>query len=69
MVECFNTTFRGGRTQAGMSGLNARYGRGRVNYVLDVNSDGILDIVSMESRRFDNIVAVCHDQSREQHLD
>lgn len=49
--------FRGGRTQALMSGVNMRNGRGRISYMLDVNGDGLIDIFVQQSRRVDNQMA------------
>lgn len=56
-TEDGDTIFRGGRTQALMSGVNMRHGRGRVNHMLDVNGDGLLDIFTQQSRRVDNTMA------------
>ena len=51
------TIFRGGRDMALNAGINMRWGRGRVNYMLDVNGDGFIDIFCIQDRREDNILA------------
>ena len=48
------TVFRGGRDAARAAGVEMQYGRGRFNYLLDVNADGLLDIFSEQDRRVDN---------------
>lgn len=51
------TLFRGGRVAAHMAGVNMRDGRGRVNYLIDVNGDGLLDIFCLQDRRISNELA------------
>jgi len=51
------TIFVGGRNMARISGVEGRYGRTRIGYLLDVNNDGLLDIFCMQDRRVTNLVA------------
>ena len=48
------TFFRGGRHMARKAGVHMRLGRGRTNYILDANGDGLLDIFMLADRRGDN---------------
>ena len=48
------TIFRGGRNEARKAGVNMRNGRGRFNYILDANGDGLLDIFTSQTRRATN---------------
>lgn len=50
------TVFTGGRKTARAAGVHMRNGRGRVNYMMDVNGDGLVDIFCMQDRRKDNEV-------------
>ena len=49
--------FRGGRDTARVAGIHMRNGRGRVNYILDVNGDGLLDIFCIHDRPVSNVIA------------
>ncbi|GFH53370.1 hypothetical protein CTEN210_09846 [Chaetoceros tenuissimus] len=51
-----NTIFRGGRAVAEQAGVHMENGRGRINYMLDVNGDGLIDIFCLQSRRVDNLI-------------
>jgi len=51
------TYFIGGRKAAREAGVHMSKGRGRINYLLDVNGDGLLDIFAANDRRVDNILA------------
>ena len=48
------TIYRGGRTAARAAGVHMRRARGRTNYILDANGDGLLDIFMLSDRRGDN---------------
>jgi len=48
------TFFRGGREDALKAGVAMSMGRGRINYLLDVNGDGLLDIFCLQSRSISN---------------
>jgi len=48
------TIFRGGRDTARKAGVHMRNGRGRINYMLDVNGDGLIDIFNLQDRRASN---------------
>jgi len=48
------TFFRGGREAARKAGVHMQKGRGRINYLLDVNGDGLLDIFCLQDRRISN---------------
>jgi len=51
------TYFRGGRGAARKARVHMFKGRGRINYLLDVNGDGLLDIFCVHDRRVDNTLA------------
>jgi len=51
------TIFVGGRNMARIAGIEGRYGRTRIGYLLDVNNDGLLDIFCMQDRRVTNLLA------------
>jgi len=51
------TIFRGGREVAKAAGIHMRYGRGRINYMLDVNGDGLIDIFCIQDRHVTDTVA------------
>ena len=36
-----------------------RYGRGRINYMLDVNGDGLIDIFCIQDRHVTDTFALC----------
>jgi hypothetical protein len=44
----------GGPEEAVAAGLNARGARGRFNYLLDVDGDGLIDVFTMSDRGVDN---------------
>ena len=46
-----------GRDTASVAGIHMRNGRGRVNYILDVNGDGLLDIFCIHDRPVSNVIA------------
>jgi hypothetical protein len=48
--------FKGGRDRATLSNVHMWAGRGRVNYMLDVNGDGLLDIFCFQDRPASNDV-------------
>ncbi len=50
------TVFIGGRFAAQNAGVEMRLGRGRFNYLLDANGDGLLDIFSSQDRRTSNLI-------------
>lgn len=50
------TIFRGGREAARKAGVHMRSRRGRTNYMLDANGDGLLDIFMLCDRRGDNFL-------------
>lgn len=49
--------FTGGRDTAREAGIEMKLGRGRFNYLLDINGDGLLDIFSSQDRRVRNIIS------------
>jgi hypothetical protein len=48
------TIFRGGQDMSRAAGVNGRMRRGRLNFVLDANGDGLLDIFLAADRPFNN---------------
>jgi len=51
------TLFKGGRDAAREAGVHMRVGRGRFPYLLDVNSDGLIDLFFTQDRRVSNFLA------------
>ena len=51
-----NIIFRGGQKAASKAGIDMMSTRGRMNYILDVNNDGLYDIFSASDRRVDNLL-------------
>jgi hypothetical protein len=50
------TVFKGGRDAARLAGVDMKMGRGRFNYLLDVDANGLLDIFHSQDRRIDNLI-------------
>ena len=51
------SVFQGGRNSARLANVHMPYGRGRVNYMMDVNGDGLIDIFCMQDRHQTNNLA------------
>jgi len=51
------TIFKGGRNVAEEANVHMRDVRGRINYIMDMNNDGKLDIFGLSDRRVSNVLA------------